>query len=249
MLYPPELTSIMKKAKEDLKKQIIILLIIMISISSTIFVISSFVELDRRFIYNNLLILSFSLFSVISLSMLIKNIKNKNQSTNVLQFLSLLIAMIFWFIGEATYSYLQIIEGEDIPYPGPSDAFFFIGYFFLIYYLYQNFKFWSRNKTIQKSYIIFSFSLTIFLLSIIVYITIKEEINEIDLFLTDLFYYLLDGIILFPAISILLSVLKRDPISIHQILISLFIVSAVSADFGYLYLTVVLTYIGYNFIY
>jgi len=60
--------------------------------------------------------------------------------------------------------------------------------------------------------------------------------NEIDLFLTDLFYYLLDGIIIFPAISILLSVLKRDPISIHQILISLFIVSAVSGDFGYLYL-------------
>ncbi len=60
--------------------------------------------------------------------------------------------------------------------------------------------------------------------------------NEIDLFLTDLFYYLLDGIIIFSAISILLSVLKRDPISIHQILISLFIVSAVSGDFGYLYL-------------
>ena len=226
----------MKKANEDLKRQFIILLVIMISISSIIFVISSFVELDKRFIYNNLLTLSLSFLSVIGLSILIKTIKNKNQPTNVLEFLSLLIAMVFWFAGEASYSYLQIVEGEDLPFPGPPEIFFFSGYFFLIYYLYQNFKFWSRNKTIKKSYVIFSFSLTVFLISIILYITIQEEINEIDVFLTDLSYYVLDGIILFPAISILLSVLKRDPISIHQILISLFIVSAVSGDFGYLYL-------------
>lgn len=226
----------MKKAKEDLKRQITILLVVMISISAIIFVISSFVELDKRFIYNNFLTLSISLLSVITLSILIKTIRNKNQPTNVLEFLSLLIAMIFWFAGEVSYSYLQIVEGEDLPFPGPPEIFFFTGYFFLIYYLYQNFKFWSRNRTIKKSYVIFSFSLTVFLISIILFITIQEELNEIDIFLTDLAYYILDGIILFPAIAILLSVLKRDPISTHQILISLFIVSAVSGDFGYLYL-------------
>ena len=226
----------MKKAREDLKRQIMILLVVMISISAIIFVISSFVELDKRFIYNNLLTLSLSLFSVITLSILIKTIRNKNQPTNVLEFLALLIAMIFWFAGELSYSYLQIVEGEDLPFPGPPEIFFFIGYFFLIYYLYRNFNFWSRNRTIKKSYIILSFSLTAFLISINLYITIQEELNEIDVFLTDLSYYILDGVILFPAISILLSVLKRDPISIHQILISIFIVSAVSGDFGYLYL-------------
>ena len=156
----------------------------MISISSIIFVISSFVELEKRFIYSNLLTLSLSFLSVISLSILIKTIKNKNQPTNVLEFLSLLIAMVFWFAGEASYSYLQIVEGEVLPFPGPPEIFFFSGYFFLIYYLYPNFKFWSQNKTIKKSYVIFSFSLTVFLISIILYITIQEEINEIDVFLT-----------------------------------------------------------------
>ena len=68
----------------------------------------------------------------------------------MLQFLSLLIAMIFWFVGEATYSYLQIIEGENIPYPGPTDIFFFIGYIFLIYYLYKNFKFGQEIKQFRN---------------------------------------------------------------------------------------------------
>jgi len=58
--------------------------------------------------------------------------------------------MIFWFVGEATYAYLQIIECKNISNPGPYDIFFFIGYIFLIYYLYKNFKFGQVIKQFRN---------------------------------------------------------------------------------------------------
>ena len=236
MLYPSELSSLIKKANNDLKKQFKFLILVMLSIIAIIFVITSIIEISERFVYNNFLIVFFSILSVISLSILIKTIKNKNQLTSVWQYLYFFIAMICWLVGESSYSYLQMIEGDNLPYPGIPEIFFFTGYFFLVLYFYMTFQFWKRNNTIKTYYIIIACSLTIIIISIAAYITIINEINDPILLITDLVYYIFDGIILFPSISILLSVIKKDPVSIHRILISLFTISTIAGDFGYFYL-------------
>jgi hypothetical protein len=154
------------------------------------------------------------------------------------KFKAVLIGIVFWFLGEATYMFYQSVLNIPVPYPSIAELFYFIGYGFLIYHIYKSFNVINKNKSISRSTIIF----VSFVVSLIpVVTTVHMIINGIDFnseFLEiamNILYYVLDTILLVSALLIIYKLPKKDPFIYHWMLFCVSMTLVTIADFGYTY--------------
>lgn len=159
----------------------------------------------------------------------------------------LAIAIAFWFTAELLWTYYQLGLGIEVPFPSLADAFWLIGYAFLILHLYNILgllKNGIRTRLISTNLIvIISVILAIILgytLSLVYGFTDLSSFSQFDnpeaLGNTILVAYpVLDAIIIVPAIAILWSLRRGERQFVHWILIASFIVMVTIGDIGFGY--------------
>jgi hypothetical protein len=155
-------------------------------------------------------------------------------------FLAFTVGSFLWLGAELSWAYYREFLGVEVPYPGLADLFWLLGYgFFLIH----NYRIISKVREvahIDKSMIIFA--------SVAVGLTLGYILNltfgvaEIVSATTDtlstvvsIFYPVIDGVILIPAIIIFWSLRKTDPLSMHWLLMSISFMMVTIGDIGFGY--------------
>ena len=167
-----------------------------------IYLIIYLIDIEKTNKYNSMVTLIFlGICTGISLLLITTHIKKME----IRKFKAVLIGIVFWFLGEATYLFYQSVLNIPVPYPSIAELFYFIGYGFLIYHIYKSFNVVNKNKSISRSTIIF----VSFVVSLIpVAITVHMIINGIDFnsesleIAINILYYVLDTILLVSALII-----------------------------------------------
>lgn len=159
-------------------------------------------------------------------------------------FLSLTIGIILWFAAEITWTYYQIGLNIEVPYPSLADLLWLMGYAFVGYQFYNSLRFINRSiYKIKKSDIAIVSSIIFAIIGYLLYSTIINEISNFHLVIdylplstiTSLLYPILDGILLVPAILIIKVIPKSDPLFMHWMFMSIFIIFWIPADIGFGY--------------
>lgn len=200
-----------------------------------IYLIIYLIDIEKTNKYNSMVTLIFlGICTAISLLLITTHIKKME----IRKFKAVLIGIVFWFLGEATYLFYQSVLNIPVPYPSIVELFYFIGYGFLIYHIYKSFNVVNKNKSISRSTIIF----VSFVVSLIpVVTTVHMIINGIDFnsqFLEiamNILYYVLDTILLISALLIIYKLPKKDPFIYHWMLFCVSMTLVTIADFGYTY--------------
>ena len=200
-----------------------------------IYLIIYLIDIEKTNKYNSMVTLIFlGICTGISLLLITTHIKKME----IRKFKAVLIGIVFWFLGEATYMFYQSVLNIPVPYPSIAELFYFIGYGFLIYHIYKSFNVVNKNKSISRSTIIF----VSFVVSLIpVVTTVHMIISGIDFnsqFLEiamNILYYVLDTILLVSALLIIYKLPKKDPFIYHWMLFCVSMTLVTIADFGYTY--------------
>ncbi|HEY7109701.1 MAG TPA: hypothetical protein VH415_09755 [Nitrososphaeraceae archaeon] len=156
-------------------------------------------------------------------------------------FFSLTIGLVLWTLAEFTWTYFQLILGIENPFPSEADAFWLLGYPFIILFTYGVNKILSKNGVYDRETLIllsvsagltlgYIFNLTFGIADILA--TSEDQIG----WLIGIFYPILDTIALVP--SLLIVILLRNNISNSNLHWSLFagsIIILTIADIGFGY--------------
>jgi hypothetical protein len=154
---------------------------------------------------------------------------------------SLTIGLVLWTLAEFTWTYFQLGLGIENPFPSEADAFWLLGYPFIILFTYGVNKILSKNGAYDRETLIllsvsagltlgYIFNLTFGIADIIS--TSEDQIG----WLIGIFYPILDTIALVP--SLLIIILLRNNISTSTLHWSLFagsIIILTIADIGFGY--------------
>ena len=206
---------------------------------------------ETRVLYTNSTVVATSGLALLSVSFLMFKQRNLGQVlTSNRVFVPVAIGIFLWFIAEVLWGYYQIGLQIDVPFPSVADAFWIIGYLFLIIHVYYVFKLLKKNKMKNetdtiKVYHIVLISLVLaavlgYSLSIIFGIDInntlllfsqKEALGNI----ISIAYPILDAILIVPAVAILWDLKRAGPQFTHWIMLSLFIVMVTAGDIGFGY--------------
>lgn len=210
------------------------------SVSSIfIYIIIYILDVEKTNKYNSLVTLVFlgicTFISVLLVSMNIKKIE-------IQKFKAVFIGIFFWFIGEMTYMAYQFILNIPVPYPSIAEVFYFLGYGFLIYHIYNSFKNIDKSVSINpKSIILVTIGVSLIPLittihMFLVGIDFSSQYIEITI---NLLYYLLDTILLVLVILIIYKLPRKDPFIYHWLLFCFSMTLVTIADFGYTYTSTV----------
>lgn len=154
------------------------------------------------------------------------------------KFKAVFIGIVFWFIGEVTYVTYQFILNIPVPYPSIAEVFYFLGYGFLIYHIYNSFKNIDKSVSINpKSIILVTIGVSLIPLITIIQmfeagIDFSSQYIEIAI---NLLYYILDTIVLVLVILIIYKLPRKDPFIYHWLLFCFSMTLVTFADFGYTY--------------
>jgi hypothetical protein len=210
------------------------------SISSLfIYIIIYMLDVEKTNKYNSLVTLVFlGICTFISVLLVSKNIKK----IEIQKFKAVFIGIFFWFIGEMTYMAYQFILNIPVPYPSIAEVFYFLGYGFLIYHIYNSFKNIDKSISINpKSIILVTIGVSLIPLittihMFVVGIDFSSQYIEITI---NLLYYLLDTILLVIVILIIYKLPRKDPFIYHWLLFCVSMILVTIADFGYTYTSTV----------
>jgi hypothetical protein len=243
------LINITMKAMKIFKREEIIWyygIILAITLSNSLIFFSN---LDLRALYDNVIldvsaaIAVSSAIVVVLREKLIRRIYNKT-------FMSLAVGLALWFIAEIIWTYYQLGLGIDNPFPSLADAFWLIGYVFLIYNVYTIFnsigigtksaskKGYHPSVIIVISVIVATATASSYLIGSVVFgetNPFSQGKDEIIKLLISVAYPILDAILLVPAATILWGLRRADPAFTHWILICSFIIMSTIGDSGFAY--------------
>ena len=155
-------------------------------------------------------------------------------------FLPFTIGSFLWVGAELSWAYYREFLGVEVPYPGLADLFWLLGYGFFLIHNYRIISKVREVARIDKSMIVFA--------SVAVGLTLGYILNltfgvaEIVSATTDtlstvvsIFYPIIDGVILIPAVIIFWTLRKTDPLSMHWLLMSISFIMVTIADIGFGY--------------
>jgi hypothetical protein len=225
--------NILHHAILDLKLLFFVLITLSIISSILIYLLTSSFNLELQFLFSNWIIdISAGLALVSSFIVILRERIRKSESK---KYVSLFIGILFWFSAEIIYTYYQTVLRIDIPYPSYADILWLLGYIFVGYHLYSAVFYWNKNKKFSENSI---FIITIFI-ALLIHLLVQTSIitysSDIYLIIVDIFYHILDGVILIPAIILLWNLRSQQTIFIHRTLISLFIILNTFANVGYIF--------------
>ena len=206
------------------------------SVSSLfIYIIIYLLDVEKTNKYNSFLTLFFlGICTFISVLLVSKN----RRKIEIQKFKAVFIGIVFWFIGEVTYVTYQFILNIPVPYPSIAEVFYFLGYGFLIYHIYNSFKNIDKSVSINpKSIILVTIGVSLIPLITIIQmfeagIDFSSQYIEIAI---NLLYYILDTIVLVLVILIIYKLPRKDPFIYHWLLFCFSMTFITFADFGYTY--------------
>ena len=206
------------------------------SVSSLfIYIIIYLLDVEKTNKYNSFLTLFFlGICTFISVLLVSKNMRK----IEIQKFKAVFIGIVFWFIGEVTYVTYQFILNIPVPYPSIAEVFYFLGYGFLIYHIYNSFKNIDKSISINpKSIILVTIGVSLIPLITIIQmfeagIDFSSQYIEIAI---NLLYYILDTIVLVLVILIVYKLPRKDPFIYHWLLFCFSMTFITFADFGYTY--------------
>ena len=200
-----------------------------------IYIIIYLLDVEKTNKYNSLVTLVFlGICTFISVLLVSKNVRK----IEIQKFKAVFIGIFFWFIGEMTYMTYQFILNIPVPYPSIAEVFYFLGYGFLIYHIYNSFKNIDKSISINPKSIIL---VTIGVSMIPLITTIHMFVVGIDFssqyieIIINLLYYVLDTIVLVLVILIIYKLPRKDPFIYHWLLFCSSMTLVTIADFGYTY--------------
>ena len=200
-----------------------------------IYIIIYLLDVEKTNKYNSLVTLVFlGICTFISVLLVSKNVRK----IEIQKFKAVFIGIFFWFIGEMTYMTYQFILNIPVPYPSIAEVFYFLGYGFLIYHIYNSFKNIDKSVSINPKSIIL---VTIGVSMIPLITTIHMFVVGIDFssqyieIIINLLYYVLDTIVLVLVILIIYKLPRKDPFIYHWLLFCSSMTLVTIADFGYTY--------------
>jgi sugar-specific transcriptional regulator TrmB len=206
------------------------------SVSSLfIYIIIYLLDVEKTNKYNSFLTLFFlGICTFISVLLVSKNMRK----IEIQKFKAVFIGIVFWFIGEVTYVTYQFILNIPVPYPSIAEVFYFLGYGFLIYHIYNSFKNIDKSVSINpKAIILVTIGVSLIPLITIIQmfeagIDFSSQYIEIAI---NLLYYILDTIVLVLVILIIYKLPRKDPFIYHWLLFCFSMTLVTFADFGYTY--------------
>ena len=217
----------------DLKLLLLALIISSIISSILVYLLTSTYNLEIRFMFSNWVIdISAGSSFIFALILIIRERKRKS---NGKKYVSLFIAILFWFSAEILYTYYQSVMRNDIPYPSYADSLWLLGYVFMAHHLYSSFYYWNKKNKFSESSV---FIITIFSALLILFLVQSSVItysNDIYSILVAILYHISDGIILIPALILLWNLCYKRFLFIHKALISLSVIMNIFADVGYIF--------------
>jgi hypothetical protein len=162
-------------------------------------------------------------------------------SSEIRKFWALLLGILCLLVGESLYFYQQALT-NTVPYPSIADGPYLLANLFISYFLLSSlFSLKNRKGLSSISFIlgIFVGSLPLFLAFYSVYsIDVSEPSSRYVSFI-DVLYYVLDGLMICPALVILFNLKKNDAFIVHWLLIIVAIIVLVFADVGYTYFSLI----------
>ena len=217
----------------DLKLLVLVLIISSIISSILVYLLTSTYNLEIRFMFSNWVIdISAGLSFIFALILIIRERKRKSKGK---KYVSLFIAILFWFCAEILYTYYQSVMRNDIPYPSYADSLWLLGYVFMAHHLYSSFYYWNKKNKFSESSV---FIITIFSALLILFLVQSSVItysNDIYSILVAILYHISDGIILIPALILFWNLRYKRFLFIHKALISLSVIMNTFADVGYIF--------------
>lgn len=169
--------------------------------------------------------------------LLLFTILSNNRNVEVQRFKLLFLGVFFWFLGESTYSYYQIVLDIDAPYPGVGEIFYLAGYLPLMLFTYRSFKTINRGGLIKRRVIAFVVTLASVVPVIITIMVFSQEVDFqsqwADIVISNIYNYS-DSILLALSILILTKLPRNNPYTYHWILFTSFLILTTLTDFFYL---------------
>ena len=167
---------------------------------------------------------------------LMKYVKRKHEEG----YLAFFIGTIFWLAAEFTFALYRQLLGVEVPYPSFADLFWFLGYGFFFYHNYSVIAKLRGKLTIERSTIVLVSAAVGLTLGYILNLTfgVAELLGSTTdslSFGVSVFYPIIDGIILIPAIIIFWSLRKGDSSHMHWLLMSASFVMVTIGDIGFGY--------------
>ena len=217
----------------DLKLLLLALIISSIISSILVYLLTSTYNLEIQFMFSNWVIdISAGLSFIFALILIIRERKRKSKGK---KYVSLFIAILFWFSAEILYTYYQSVMRNDIPYPSYADSLWLLGYVFMAHHLYSSYYYWNKKNKFSESSV---FIITIFSALLILFLVQSSVItysNDIYSILVAILYHISDGIILIPALILFWNLRYKRFLFIHKALISLSVIMNTFADVGYIF--------------
>jgi hypothetical protein len=166
----------------------------------------------------------------------------KLDDSEIRKFWALLLGILCLLLGECLYFYQQAFLQITVPYPSVADGPYLLANLFISYFLLSSLFSLKNRKGLSSTSIILGISvgsLPLFLAFYSVYsIDVSEPSSRYVSFI-DVLYYVLDGLMICPALVILFNLKKNDIFIVHWLLIIVAIIVIVFADVGYTYFSLI----------
>jgi hypothetical protein len=145
------------------------------------------------------------------------------------------IGLALWFVAEILWTYYELGQGIEEPFPSLADAFWLAGYGPLAYHLFRTF--WFFGKVSKKHLFTASLGAAIFLAQMTSIILGAAGSTDTMALAISITYPVLDAVLIVPAIAVLASLWRGRLTFTPWILLSSAILITAVADSGFAYYT------------
>ena len=166
----------------------------------------------------------------------------KLDDSEIRKFWALLLGILCLLVGESVYFYQQAFLQITVPYPSVADGPYLLANLFISYFLLSSLFSLKNRKGLSSTSIILGLSvgsLPLFLAFYSVYSIDVSEPSSRYVSFVDVLYYVLDGLVICPALILLFNLKKDDPFIVHWLLIIVALIVLVFADVGYTYFSLI----------
>lgn len=166
----------------------------------------------------------------------------KLDGSEIRKFWALLLGILCLLVGESLYFYQQAFLQITVPYPSVADGPYLLANLFISYFLLSSLFSLKNRKGLSSTSIILGLSvgsLPLFLAFYSVYSIDVSEPSSRYVSFVDVLYYVLDGLVICPALILLFNLKKDDPFIVHWLLIIVALIVLVFADVGYTYFSLI----------
>jgi hypothetical protein len=155
-------------------------------------------------------------------------------------FLAFTIGAFLWLGAELSWAYYREVLGVEVPYPGLADLFWLLGYVFFLVHNYRLISKLREAAHIDKTTVVLVSGAVGLTLGYILNLTfgVAEIVSATEDTLStvvSIFYPIIDGVVLTPAMIIFWSLRRTHPASMHWLFMSASFVMVTIGDIGFGY--------------